>query len=199
MTIAAEKLDADELLHLALRASEQGEHEQAITLLKRAADLSPKNGRICYMLGAEHAQIGLYDRAVQEMSTAVALEPDLHTASFQLGLLHLTSGRVAEADQAWKPLDGLGAENPLTLFKTGLLQLARDEFDLCLQNLRKGIANNTSNSALNKDMQRVISDVENRAGAKPAGSPTTPSGKKAPTPKHGVLSAYESNHGDDKD
>jgi tetratricopeptide (TPR) repeat protein len=154
------RLDDQELLHLALRASDQNRHEEAISYLKRALDISPDNAKAHYMLGAEHAEIGLYDRAAEEMAKAVKLDPTLVTAQFQLGLLHITSARVKEAEETWKPLDKLGPNNPFYLFKTGMLHLARDEFDACIETLEKGIKLNQQNAALNNDMRRVIDDVK---------------------------------------
>ena len=197
---ANQYLDADELLHLALEASRQDKHEEAITYLKRALALAPEDARMHYLLGAEHAQIGLYDRAVEEMQQAVKLNPALETAHFQLGLLHITSGRVDAAAEAWKPLDRLPAEHPLLLFKTGLLHLAKDEFSDCEQCLRRGIAANKFNAALNNDMARVLKEVEGRIP--PPGTPPdakTPATPKPTTPKHVLLSAYRRNRPDDKD
>src|SRR5262245_28502601 len=125
---SVERLDAEELLQLALKASGEKGHEQSITYLKRALELKPDEGRLHYMLAAEHAQMGLYDRAAEEMAKAVELDPSLVTAHFQVGLLHITSGRVAQAEAAWRPLDKLGEDHFLRLFKTGMLHLVRDEF-----------------------------------------------------------------------
>jgi len=196
-TTIPEHLDADELLHLALRAADQNRHEEAITLLKRALALAPGDARLHYMLGAEHAQIGMYERASEEMSAAVELDPSLNTAHFQLGLLHLTSGRVPQAERAWKPLDALEPNNYLRLLKTGLEHLARDEFSESADFLRRGIAANQVNATLNVDMQRLLQTVEEKIGsatasptsAKPAGAPVTP----AP------LSAYRRNRADGQD
>jgi len=196
------KLDADELLHLSMRASKENRHEDAIGYLKQALELAPKNGKIHYMLGAEHAEIGLYERAAEEMAKAVALDPNLVTAHFQLGLLHITSARVAEAEAAWKPLDKLGPNNPLFLFKSGLLHLARDEFDECAAALEKGIGLNRANEPLNNDMRRVLNDVRSKLGTPaPKGedkidAKTPASGKKVP--KHVAISAYRENK-EDKD
>jgi len=153
------KLDSEELLHLALRESENDQHEKAIELLKRALEIDPKNANIFYMLGAEHAQIGLYDRAAEEMQKAVALDPQLHTAHFQLGLLHLTSGRVSEAEIAWSPLDKLGERHPFYLFKTGMLKLANDDFHESCELIMKGMSLNDFNQPLNNDMQKVLDQI----------------------------------------
>jgi tetratricopeptide (TPR) repeat protein len=201
-TNADQLLDTEELLQLAIRASESNRHEDALTFLKRALEQTPNDGKLHYMLGAEHAQIGLYDRAAEEMAKAVELEPSLHTAHFQLGLLHITSGRVQLAEAAWKALDTLGDTNPLYLFKTGLLHLVRDEFDQCQDFLKRGIALNTFNDALNNDMRRVLNDVAargapNTPGEQPVAS--APLKQKVSQPAHVLLSAYRENRSDEKD
>lgn len=205
---SASKLDDQELLHLALRASTENRHEEAINHLKRAIEIAPDNAKVHYMLGAEHAEIGLYDRAVEEMAKAVKLDPTLVTAHFQLGLLHVTSGRLNEAEEAWKPLDKLGENNPLFLFKKGMLHLARDEFDAATAAMQKGISLNNANEALNRDMRRMIKEIESRpvaptsAAPKPAIEPTPapaqpPAGGKKSS--HVLLSAYRQNADKDKD
>ncbi len=159
MTTSPSRLDADELLHLAIVALNEDQHESAIDYLKRAIEANPSHAKSHYMLAAEHAQLGLYDRAVEGMQKAVDLDPDLHTAHFQLGLLHLTSGRVKEATQAWEPLNALGEENPLYLFKSGLEALAADRFDECRAYLTQGMSRNASNPQLNGDMQRILDQL----------------------------------------
>jgi tetratricopeptide (TPR) repeat protein len=192
---AAERLDAEELLHLALKASGENGHEESITYLKRALELKPNEGRLHYMLAAEHAQMGLYDRAAQEMTKAVELDPSLVTAHFQLGLLHVTSGRVEEAEAAWRPLDKLGEGHFLRLFKSGMLHLVRDEFKESAECLEKGIQANTFNEALNNDMRKVLRDVQERLGKQPD---TASDSTVRPLPTAGrVLSAYRDHRGDE--
>lgn len=189
-TQVTSELDSEEFLHLAMQASARGEHEQAISSLKRALAKTPGDGRIHYLLGAEHAQIGMYDRACEEMRQAVELDPKLDTAHFQLGLLHITSARPEQAAAAWKPLDALGPEHSLYLFKIGLLHLARDEFNECGELLKKGIALNRSNPALNNDMQRVLQEVERHLQTAVAPSVSSTTAKRTKAPRHVLLSAY---------
>ena len=194
-TGSAERLDADELLQLAIRASGADNHEESISYLKRAVDVAPKNGKVHYMLGAEHAQIGLYERAMEEMKHAVDLEPTLYTAHFQLGLLLVTAGRPDQAKAAWQALDNLGPNDPLYLFKSGLLHLVSDEFPQAMDQLKKGLALNTTNEALNRDMRRVLDDIE-----KLVASSTPPTDQQPPskqTDQHVLLSAYRENRNND--
>jgi tetratricopeptide (TPR) repeat protein len=180
------RLDAEELLHLALEASRRNGHAEAIEYLKRAVALVPRDAKVAYFLGAEHAQIGLYDRAIEDISRAVEIDPQLHAAHFQLGLLYLLQGRVENAINAWRPLDRLGEGDALFHFKTGLEHLARDEFPGCRAHLERGLALNRSNSALNTDMQRVLDELSARvqaAGGQPGIQEPRPAG-------HVFLSAY---------
>jgi tetratricopeptide (TPR) repeat protein len=189
-------LDFDELFQLALRAMQSDDDEKAISLLKRALDLKPNNAKARYLLGAMHAQIGLYDRAVDDLAQAVAMDPSLDAAHFQLGLLHLTSGRVAEAEAVWKALDKLPADHYMLLFKLGMVALARDEFARCVELLEKGIAANQQNASLNRDMQRVIDKAkplveQNNVVPLHAAADTN---KEKTTGRKVILSAYQNDN-----
>jgi tetratricopeptide (TPR) repeat protein len=179
-------LDAEELLHLAVAASDRNESDRAIELLKRAIQADPSDAKAYHMLGAEHAQIGLFDRAMADMSKAVELDAQLDAARFQLGLLQLTSRQPQAAEHTWQPLQRLGEDSFYVLFSVGLLALARDDFDICIEKLRRGQALNTVNAPLNRDMQRVLAQVEQLAGAASA-PPTEPTGDET---GHVLLNAY---------
>ncbi len=193
MNSTATHLDAEELLHLALIATQEDRHEDSIELLKRALELSPDNAQAYYLLGAVHAQIGLYDRAAQEMLKATELAPELYPAHFQLGLLHLTSGRLEEATQAWEALDRLGEDDPFYLFKSGLLHLARDEYEACIADLGKGIELNTTNAALNQDMTKMLDAAQAliEKGQSPATEAPAQKDNKPQGGAHVFLSAYQ--------
>lgn len=182
-------LNADELMHLALHATEHDTPDKAIRHLKQLLELEPRNGKAQYLLGALHAEIGMHEQAAEEMAKALELEPDLPaTARFQLGLLHITSGRVDEAEQAWQALDRLGEDDPLFLFKTGMLHLVRDEFEECAQALRAGIERNRLNEDLNNDMRKVLQDAEKAGGISPVESAD---GTLAGRGQRMLLSVYE--------
>lgn len=195
-----DQLDFEELFQLALRAMKSGDDEKAISLLKRALEQDPKSGKVRYLLGAMHAQIGLYDRAVEDLSHAVDLDPSLDAAHFQLGLLHLTSGRAAEAETAWKALDKLPEDHYLFLFKSGLNALARDEFSRCVELLEQGMAANQQNPSLNTDMQRLLEkakDAVAQGNIVPMKKPTE-GAKDKTSARKANLSAYESDNDETK-
>lgn len=160
MTPSESALDAEELMHLALRALDADKSEEAITYLKRALVLAPNEGRLHFLLGAVHAEIGLDERAIVEMSRAVDLAPELYTAHFQLGTLFLRRGEIEHAVQAWTPLDALDRDHPLALFRSALTCLAEGNSAQCIAQLKQGIARNEENGALNSEMREVLARTE---------------------------------------
>jgi len=197
MTTTGVELDEAEMLHLALHAMGSDRHEESMRLLKRTLHTYPSSARARYLLGAEHAQIGMYDRAVAEMAEAVKLDPGLFIGHFQLGLLHVTAGRVREAEAAWQPLENLPPDDPLRLFASAMLDLVRDEFATCIEKLQAGIARNKNNKPLNDDMRRLLVDLQQRqAGPGEADAATPPPHIPQPT-KHLLLATYDQNRDDD--
>jgi tetratricopeptide (TPR) repeat protein len=187
----AVEFDEEELLHLALRASADQRHDEAMGYLKSATQRFPMNAKARYLLGAEHAHIGMYDRAIVDIGEAIRLDPSLIAAHFQLGLLHLTSGTPLEAERAWEALDGLAPTEPLYLFKVGLTHLIHDRLKECAAALEQGIARNATLPPLNVDMQRVLDEVRARL-ASGMSMPREKPGV-APPGDHALLSAYRQN------
>lgn len=188
-------LDIDELMHLALRAVNGNQDDLAIDYLKQVIERDPSNGLAYYLLGAVHAGLGMYDRAAEEMTKAIHVDPNVPpTAYFQLGLLQLTLGRIAEAEEVWQALDNRGEDDFLFLFKRGMLHLVADEFEACVHDLQRGIELNDFNEKLNVDMRKFVAKAQaamaHSQGAGERGQRSGETEKNAP--KSGrVLSAYE--------
>jgi hypothetical protein len=128
--------------------------------LRRAVLDDPRNGERRYLLGAELAERRDYEGAVLEMSAALALNPFMHVARLQLGLLHLTMAQPHHATAVLGPLEELPDDSALKYFKRGLEALMHDDFAACLGELERGIESNRENAALNRDMQLIIERVK---------------------------------------
>lgn len=188
-------LDQAELLQLATNASGSGDSGAAIAYLKEAVSRDDASGIAHFLLGAEYAQIKMYDRAISEMEAAIAVDPALAIARLQLGLLWLTSGVGDKAELVLTPLSELPDTEALRFFGGGLCALIKDQFDDAVSNLARGIVLNTSNNALNADMQMMIDRIaEVRAAGEiaPAGEAHKES-EDADNAHHILLSAYTGN------
>lgn len=153
-------LDAEELMHLAIKAMNQDRDDDAILFLKHAISLSPEEGRLHYLLGAVHAQLGMRERAIQEIERALSYDPTLGTAAFQLGLLYMAKGEVSLARQAWAPLDDLAEDNALRLFKNGMVRFLEEDYAGAIEWLQRGIELNDVAESLNDNMAQVIEQAQ---------------------------------------
>lgn len=85
-------LDSEELLHLAIDAAKKGDHHSALSYLHSCIDKEPGNARARFLLGAEYAELRLFDRAIVEYKTSLDMDPSLELAEIQLALLYMVMG-----------------------------------------------------------------------------------------------------------
>lgn len=161
----------------------------ALRLLQEAVQAHPDDPRLLLLLAAELVHAQEIDRAEAAYTAALQLAPDFAIARFQLGLLQFTSARPAVAMATWAPLEALGEDHPLRLFKNGLELLGQDRFAEARQWLERGIAKNAENPALNRDMRMVLDRMATLA---PEGRP--PGAAEPPDPGDGqghvLISSY---------
>lgn len=183
-------LDAAEYLHLALNASQKGDSHAALNYLKEVLALEPRNAPAQYLLAAEHAELGLYDRAIAGMETALELDPSLDTARFQLGLLYLQSSRKDDARLAFSELQARTLDTALGYCAQAYLAMLDEDAARAIPLLRQGIEACSANPALRGDMERVLASLDDTASA-----PTPASGAETAASTAGTvfLGAYRNN------
>ena len=198
-----ELLDADELFMLGLQSGTAGDAGSAIGYLKLALAKSPSHAKAHWALAAEYAGLKMPDRAAQHFASALELDPTQPVARFQYGLLMLTSGQLGQAEAIWEPLGELDAQDPVRLFKDGLLHMVRDEFDAALASLRAALARPALDPALARDIEMTIGRIEQaqREGAAPSGVGEVTDRDAAGAPavsieSHLALSAYRTGGSD---
>lgn len=188
-------LDAEEFIHLAIQAMRKGRDDNALEFLQRASQRDPGNGNPHHLRGAILASRGEPAKAVEAMTQALTLNPDLVGARLQLGLLHFTSGQVAEAQSVWQAFDDLDERHPLRLFRAGMLHLAKNELAECVSNLELAISL-CSVASINNDMQRVIDKVRPLLSTTRTPAVTDPLAQD--TAQHVMLSRYGATLDDSK-
>jgi tetratricopeptide (TPR) repeat protein len=130
-----------------------------LSRLRAAIVRDPSNAELRYLLGAELAEQRQYPEAVVQMRAALDINPKLHFARLQLGLLYLSMSQPDDSLAVWAPLEDLEENAALKAFKRGLEALIRDDFGTCIGFLQKGIALNTHNATLNDDMSQLLDKV----------------------------------------
>ncbi|HYF21916.1 MAG TPA: tetratricopeptide repeat protein [Caulobacteraceae bacterium] len=142
----------------------------ALAAAERLSAEYPTDPRLHFLRGSMLAAGRRYPEAHAAMSRAVEVAPGYAIARFQLGLLELSSGDPGSATRTWAPLQGLGENNPLRLFASGLEHMARDEFEAAKACLERGIELNQENPALNRDMRMVIAEMPSSGPDEPTSS-----------------------------
>ncbi|MGN6580432.1 MAG: hypothetical protein ACTHJ1_10685 [Bordetella sp.] len=145
-----------------LHAAEAGDHEGALKALFEQIDSFPHVATLHWLAGAEHAQLGSFDAAEASMIRSLNLDPGLHVARFQLGLMQYSSGRPATAMETWAALEKLDEQHYLVFFKRGFAALAIDDFDGAMLLFSRGIEKNTENATLNRDIRMIAEEIERR-------------------------------------
>ncbi len=169
-------LDNDELLRLSLSAIEANRDAEAISMLKEIVARQPDHFHAIYLLAAQHAQIGMFDRAESEFRAAVALVPDFPVARFQLGQLLALSGRADEAREILQPI--LEGRDAIGAYSRAIIALAENRIDVGLREIDEGLALPQPIPALTNDMHRLLQSLRD---AEPERAP--------------VASAYFAGHG----
>ena len=139
--------------------------------LRAAIVRDPGNAELRYLLGAELAQRREYPEAVAQIRTALDINPKLHFARLQLGMLYLTLSQPDDSLAVWAPLEDLEESASLKAFKRGLEALIREDFSTCIGYLQRGIDLNKHNSTLNDDMSQLIERVRDGSVIAPCDAP----------------------------
>jgi tetratricopeptide (TPR) repeat protein len=174
------KLDNEELLRLALDAINNDRHADAVAMLKTLLERDADHMFATYLLAAEHAQIGMMDRAEEGFRRAVALGPEFPMARFQLGQVYLTRGDAAAAVEVLAPLADLPSGEALQAYALGMIAAAQENVGEAIARIQAGLACPQEIPALAGDLARVLGNLQALAGgATRTGAPATP-GSAAP-------------------
>ncbi|MFC0677965.1 hypothetical protein ACFFGH_08940 [Lysobacter korlensis] len=157
-----EKLDTDELLRLSLNAMNNGQDGDALVLLKTLVEREPSHPMGRYLLAAQHAQLGLMDKAEEGFRLVVAVAPDFFMARFQLGQLLLVQGNATESRGLLEPMTS--RPDALGRYAAALVAAGQDDAGGAVAELRAGLALPQELPALASDMQRLLATLEGLGG-----------------------------------
>lgn len=164
-----DNLDVDELLRLGLDAMNSGRDADALVALKTLVEREPGHAAGRYLLAAQHAQMGLMDKAEAGFREAVALAPDFAMARFQLAQLLLTRGATAESRAMFAPL--ISRDDAVGRYAAALSAAASEDAPTAIAALREGLAMPQEIPALASDMERLLERLSGLGEAE-AASPT---------------------------
>lgn len=151
------KLDDEELLRLALYAINRGADADSLVLLRALLERDPENVHAHYLIAAQHAQLGMFDRAEQGFRTVVARAPHLPIARFQLAQLLALKGERDEARTLLAPLSAL--QDSLAAYARALEAVIAEDPAAAAAELEMGLELPQDNPALETDMRRMLASL----------------------------------------
>ena len=157
-------LDNEELMFVALDAVNHGRFGEGLAVLKTLLQREPDHANARYLLAAQHAQLGLFERAETEFRTLLETSPGFIVARFQLGQLLLMREAMAEAKAVLSPL--VVGEDALAAYARALCAFADGEHATVLRELDTGLQLPQAVPTLATDMQALRARLT-EAGAPP--------------------------------
>lgn len=101
--------------------SKLGRNEEAQKARKRAAELPPRNARDHYLLATTYAQQGKYDQSIQQLNTALQLNPHHYWSALQRGICHQEQGNNHLALADFGICIGLWPDHAWAFFNRGYI------------------------------------------------------------------------------
>jgi tetratricopeptide (TPR) repeat protein len=140
LELAANASIGERLLILGLQARTNGDPERARQLAESLVVHYPKDERAHWTLASACSTQQQYDCAIQELRTAIGLNPRFSLAFNQLGYAYRSAGNVAEAEKTFLRYIALvpGDPNPYDSYAELLMKVGR--FDESIGQYRKALA-----------------------------------------------------------
>lgn len=151
-------LDSKEYLHLAIHATQQGLHHFAMEYLYKVLDKEPENAAAIFLLAAEHAELGLYDRAIEGMLKCISLSPEIEMAHYQLALLYIQKNEQEKAFPLWQHLAENANDESIKLFSRGITIVEKSKNN-ALEYIDQAIETSRNNQFLQKSMRSIRENI----------------------------------------
>lgn len=184
-------LDTQEYLALAVNASQAGDHHASLEHLDKVLAKEPDNAYGVYLQAAEHAELGLYDRAIIGMEKALQLNDNIELARFQLGMLYLQQAKGEDAKKQFLRLVNNTIGEDLSLFSEGMLALVADDVINAHQKFTSGLLLTASYPALNNVIEKILISLNSDL---PPTDPSGPDNSLDDEDKLVFLGAYQNNN-----
>lgn len=160
-----ELLDNEELMFVALDAVNNSRFGEGLAVLKTLLRREPDHANARYLLAAQHAQLGMFERAETGFRALLETSPGFTVARFQLGQLLLMREAMAEAKAVLSPL--LGGDDALGAYARALCAFADGDHPAVLRELDEGLRLPQAVPTLATDMQALRARLT-EAGAQPS-------------------------------
>lgn len=163
--VARDPQFARALHRLAFLLAREGKLAEALPLLERTVELSPRDSGAWFNLGYAHDQASNPARAAEAFGEAVRLSPRFDTAWYGMGRCLVVLERIDEAIQAFEEAAKLEPMKGFAWYELGLLHHRRDEAErvhdivLHLNRYDRHTARRLIQDTGRSDLDHVVADL----------------------------------------
>ena len=186
--------EARAYLNLGLSYSELGRDDEALTVLRKAAELFPRDVEVLYSLGRvytklmtstyekmdqidpdsyrAHQLLGAYYEArrdpraaAEEYKTAIAKKPDAPELHYALGNIYWKNKEFDQAEAEFRKELQIAPENYLATWKLGNVYVAKRQYDQAFLYLRTAVRQKPDLGQAYRDLGRALIQTGDFAGA----------------------------------
>jgi tetratricopeptide (TPR) repeat protein len=126
---------------------QNGDFQPAISLLGRALSSIPRDLKTLNLLGIALTGAGRTDEANRRFRQALAIDPSFYPAKKNLAVNEFNAGRDAEAEDLFKEVLGVVADDEIAHLHLGEIHFARKQLAAALAHFEKSGARATANPA----------------------------------------------------
>jgi tetratricopeptide (TPR) repeat protein len=140
-----------------------GDHDGAITELRRAIELDPKEAKFLVNLAAFQRNLKRYDDAEATLKKATEVNPSLSEARFQLATYYLQKNRLADAEQQYRAAIEKDPENATArayLANYYRLRGDRPQAEAVLTQAKKDLASKPAGYRMLGDFYIALGDID---------------------------------------
>lgn len=152
-------LDLEEYFHLAINASQQKDHHAAMSYLKQALEINPEDARCIFLLAAQHAELGLLERAIEGMERSLEIDPGIEMGWYQLGLLYIQTGRIEKAKPVWNHLRSEARDEAIRLTAEAL-SIVDEDPKAGIELLSLASKTESSNNFVNESVKTIFDGID---------------------------------------
>jgi tetratricopeptide (TPR) repeat protein len=163
LLIGSKGSDAESLHILGLVKAQQGQFEEAVSLLRWSLTIAPRQPQAQCNLGKALARLGRTDEAVLALRAAIKLKPDLPEALFELGVCLQAAGRLEEAESAYRKLLRLKPSDADAKLALGNVLLGANKLDEAATAFQRGM-DEPAQAAFTARLQAGLARVRRRQG-----------------------------------
>ena len=142
----------------------RGDFNAAIAIFDRVIEEHPANAAAYHQAGRCHMRLGVIDKAIENLETAVRLGPDRVPARLDLGMLYMAIDNIPKAKAQFLQVLSRNGSNVKAITGIGIVHFYEKDNGKAVARLQEACALNPSNFACHFYLAKIHLALKNTGG-----------------------------------